>query len=676
MQKNKIWYKKAARLTASLVFFLSLSPRVVQANVDTFFLQARDAFRNADASGFERNAAQIPSEYPMVAYLDFWRYKLKQPNQVLIANPEQETIMEMLLNRHASSWAAEQFRREYVLSLAKKGDWPRFKTQIALLNQKDDLSTQCLETYTDHLDDKDISQALNTYLQWPKEFPEGCAWMAEQLHQNGRIKHKDVMRRIQVLVENGNLTNATRVYSYLHNNGGKERGTDPKVFEQAIEKPSRFLLSLGSAINPNKADLAVLAISKYSRDNPEEAAQWLEQNKHLIPTEQRSWAWSQIGLFAAKKWHPQATEWFNAGQAEQRSKEAHEWLARMNLLRKNWADVQRTILAMPESLQSENTWRFWLAKSKQMLGEPENATQLYRTISSPFHFYGQLATEELGQAIVFPPSAAQSLTAAELSQIAQHPGLQRALIWYRLNQRTEGFREFNHALTGMTDRQLLAAAIWAKNNELPDRAIAAADRTKNQHDLSLRYLTPFRESLTQQTNQSSIDIAWVYGLIRQESRFITAAKSTVGASGLMQLMPGTAKMMAQKIGMGNQFTQNQINNIELNLRLGTTYLKMLSDQFENSLVLATAGYNAGPGRPKQWRSKLPLKSIEGEIFAEAIPFTETRDYVKKVSANTIAYAYLFDQRPQSLKARLGKINFSVGANLPFEREFSQNVTMP
>ena len=97
------------------------------------------------------------------------------------------------------------------------------------------------------------------------------------------------------------------------------------------------------------------------------------------------------------------------------------------------------------------------------------------------------------------------------------------------------------------DRQLITAAEVARRNELYDRAINTADRTESMHDFSLRYLAPYRDVLQARTTaQLNLDEAWVYGLIRQESRFIVERASRAGASGLMQLMPATAKWVARR----------------------------------------------------------------------------------------------------------------------------------
>jgi soluble lytic murein transglycosylase len=219
--------------------------------------------------------------------------------------------------------------------------------------------------------------------------------------------------------------------------------------------------------------------------------------------------------------------------------------------------------------------------------------------------------------------------------------------------RFEGYREWNWELRKMDERQHLAAAEFARQQNVLDRMVSTSERTKSEFDFTQRFPSPYREAMTANTQSLGLDMAWVYGLIRQESRFIQSARSHVGASGLMQIMPATARWVANKIGLAG-YAQSQIGDINTNILLGTNYLYMVLNDLEGSQALATAAYNAGPGRPRAWRATLS-KPIEGAIFAESIPFNETRDYVKKVLSNATYYAALFEGKPQSLKARLGMV---------------------
>ena len=152
------------------------------------------------------------------------------------------------------------------------------------------------------------------------------------------------------------------------------------------------------------------------------------------------------------------------------------------------------------------------------------------------------------------------------------------------------------------------------------------------------------------------------GLVRQESRFITDARSSAGAAGLMQVMPRTARYVAAKIGM-RDYRPKSVTEVETNVTLGTGYLKIVLDQLGHP-VLASAAYNAGPTRARRWRDDQPL---EGAIYAETIPFAETRDYVKKVMSNSVFYSALLEKKPMPLKSRLGVIQPRGAAEPPVSR---------
>jgi soluble lytic murein transglycosylase len=237
--------------------------------------------------------------------------------------------------------------------------------------------------------------------------------------------------------------------------------------------------------------------------------------------------------------------------------------------------------------------------------------------------------------------------------MAANPGFARAQKFYELGLRVEGHREWNWQLRGMSDRELLAAAEYARSLSLLDRMINTSDRTRNEFDFTQRFPSPFRDAMVQYSSPLGLDETWVYGLIRQESRFIMDARSHVGAAGLMQLMPATARYVARKMNVAD-FSPARVNERDMNIQLGTGYLKLVLDDLDGNTVLATAAYNAGPGRPRAWRSSL-VRPVEGAIFAETIPFNETRDYVKKVMSNTVYYAALFENKAQSLKQRMGTI---------------------
>ena len=257
------------------------------------------------------------------------------------------------------------------------------------------------------------------------------------------------------------------------------------------------------------------------------------------------------------------------------------------------------------------------------------------------------------------PTRPAPLSAEEKDAARLNASLNRGAYAITLGLRGEGVREWNYATNlhqrgGMSERELLAAAQFACDRQIWDRCINTSERTKNETDFDQRFPMPFRDAVIKRAQGISLDPAYVYGLIRQESRFIMDARSGVGASGLMQVMPATARWTARKIGLDG-FTPNQINDRDTNITIGTAYLKLALDDLGGSMAMAAAAYNAGPSRPRSWRGQAGSPTLDAAIWAENVPFSETRDYVKKVLSNTTNYAAILTGQPQSLKARLGTV---------------------
>jgi soluble lytic murein transglycosylase len=235
--------------------------------------------------------------------------------------------------------------------------------------------------------------------------------------------------------------------------------------------------------------------------------------------------------------------------------------------------------------------------------------------------------------------------------VARQPGIARAVALYELGLRSDASQEWLWAIRDFSDAQLLAAAELARRMEWYDRAIDTAERTRAQHDFELRFLAPYRELAQRAARDNEIDEAWVFGLMRQESRFVNVARSQVGASGLMQIMPDTARWIARRLGI-RRFDPDEMRDPGRNIQFGAYYLKHIQTTLDGSAVLATAAYNAGPGRAQRWRDGRPM---EAAVYIASIPFAETRDYVKKVMSNAMYYAARFGQPSELLKDRLGTI---------------------
>jgi soluble lytic murein transglycosylase len=400
----------------------------------------------------------------------------------------------------------------------------------------------------------------------------------------------------------------------------------------------------------------IAAVVRSARTDASKTYREFLQSNTRFSKEDQAMAWAVIGQFLAKRLDRNAIDAYRRQQQlgfdAFLSTESQEWKVRTALRAHDWQLTKDTIEKMnPAVRQRDPAWTYWYGRAYKELGNSELSNLQFKELEDQYHFYGQLAREELGKPILIPAKVKVSET--EIKGMAVRNGFVRGEHFYAMNLRFEGNREWNWELRGMSDKQLLAAAEYAKRINLYDRTVNTADRTKGEHDFSLRYPTPFKEQLSPIAKNIDLNLAWAYGLIRQESRFITNASSSVGASGLMQVMPNTAKYVAKKIGM-NSYTNERLKDTQTNLTLGSHYLNMVLQDLDGSWVLASAAYNAGPSRPKSWREKL-TQSTEGAIFVESIPFNETRTYVKNVLANATYYSLLMDGKSSTMKQRLGTI---------------------
>ncbi|SFC14841.1 lytic transglycosylase domain-containing protein [Collimonas sp. OK412] len=608
------------------------------AGQDDSFLALRDAARANNADKAELLASTL-SDYDIPSYVDY--YRLKPLIKDLVA--PQSDIRDYLA-RYDGSAIADRLRNDWLLELGKAGDWNTFDEQYPKFVLDDDTQLKCYALMSAALKGVNVANEARALLTTPKDYGQGCTGLIGILAQNDQFSADDVWFQIRQAVEAGFAAVARRMTPYID--------ADDSQVAQAIDK-SALVLARGPGAGRSSHELFILALGRVAKSDSGRAAAALSAGSDQLTSAERSLAWAQVALQSALKLEPQAIDyWRQVKSNAVLSGDAYQWRVRSALRASDWKLVRSGIEAMPEALRSDPAWIYWQARADQVLGKTEQAQQQFESIADQTNFYGQLALEELGQKIIAVPST-QAFSPAEMAPMTNNQGFRRALRFFDMNLRFEGVREWNWELRKMTDRQLLTAAEFARQNNVLDRMVNTSDRTKVEIDFSQRFPSPHRDVMTTNTQNLGLDMAWVYGVIRQESRFIRSARSNVGASGLMQVMPATARWVAKKIGLSG-FTNDQISDVNTNILLGTNYLSMVLADLDGSQALASAAYNAGPGRPRAWRSTLP-GTVEGAVFAESIPFGETRGYVKNVLSNATYYAALFDGKPQSLKARLGTV---------------------
>jgi soluble lytic murein transglycosylase len=546
---------------------------------------------------------------------------------------------------HRDSPLSERLRYEWLKSLGRRGEWELFNAELPLL-VNEDLEITCYSLQSRlRVNASETLPEIRPLWFVARDLPESCTPLFEALVAAGMLTNDNLWTRFRLALEVGQVSLARSIAQWLP----AGQAPEPKLLETIASNPAGYLdrPQLPDLKSRANRETVLFAVHRLARTSPQQAARYWTKFEERFSPEERAYAWGMIAYLGAMRHHPEALVWF--ARAGDLSDLQLAWKTRAALRARDWQQVLAAIGAMTGKESSDPAWRYWKARSLKALGRADEAVELLKPLAAEFNFYGQLALEELGGKITVP--AAWKPREEEVRAMAKHAGLRRALLLYRLNLRLDANREWQWAIRGLDDKQLLAASEIALRNELYDRAINTADRTVALHDFHLRYLAPYRDVLNVHTTQLELDEAWVYGLIRQESRFIPNAKSHAGASGLMQLMPGTAKWVAGKLGL-KDWRWTHVTEVDTNVSLGTWYLKHVLEVLDGQPVLASAAYNAGPGRARAWR---PEVAIEGSVYAETIPFNETRDYVKRVMANASYYAHNFSQPAQPLKQRLGTI---------------------
>lgn len=616
---------------------------------DDTLLEMQQAFRKGDRKKLELllPAARGHALEPWAAY---WELKAR-------LNEATSQEVQAFMQRYAGSYQEDRLRNDWLLLLGQRRDWGQFAEQHPHYRMSDDREVRCYALLIDQI--KGTAPATvaddvrsNWYAQ--RDADDGCTHAAGELYGYKKLSAVDIWRKARLGAE-ANRPRAVRAAVEI---------VAPEALTQlkeVLDAPSKYLLARNMAGSRVRQELVLLALIRLASGDPDSAAHQLDSKwSEYLSAEERNWAWGVIGKSAAQKLSGSAHGYFsNVTRNSHLNDDLLGWKVRAALRAGQWKAVGNVVDAMGAETRQDSTWVYWKARAmlaaKPSEAERAEARQLLTGIAGTRGFYEQLALEELGQRITVPPAPAP-LTAEEKAAARANPGLNRGLYAILLGLRSEGVREWNyttnlHTPGGMADRDLLAAADFACQREVWDRCINTSERTKTVTDMAQRFPMPFRAAVVERAQGIGLDPAYVYGLIRQESRFIMDARSHVGASGLMQVMPATARWTARKIGLTG-FTADQITDRDTNITIGTAYLKLALDDFAGSMPMAAAAYNAGPGRPRSWRNG-PV--LDAAIWAENVPFAETRDYVKKVLANTTNYAAMLTGQPQSLKARLGTV---------------------
>ncbi|MES2868363.1 MAG: transglycosylase SLT domain-containing protein [Pseudomonadota bacterium] len=595
---------------------------------------AKRALAKGDSGPYFRSADALKT-YPLTPYLayDELTARLKSAS-----NPE----IEKFLASHGDLPQANWMKLRWLRWLAERGDWATFAkyydpklnfTELDCLNGQYQLNHNLkAEGYA----------TADKLWQVGKAQPAACDALFSQWAAQGQLTEQKRWQRVKLAAEARNYGLASSLANGLNTLGPQARlMIEVAQKPDMLSQPSRFLPA-----SEAMSDAVGLGLRRLARQDPEKAAALLDtyaSNMHFSRDEKVAIA-REIGLTFARRYDSRGLDIMTQYDPELRDNTVTEWRLRLLLRLARWEDAYQLTRKLPQDLAATNRWRYWQARSLE-LAEPKNpqAQVLFKAVAKERDFYGFLAADR-AQTPYQLNHKPLMLSPQLISKVRNTPGVQRALEFHARGQIVDGRREWYYVSRHFNRDEMVAQAKLAYDLKWYFPAIRTISQAQYWDDLDIRFPMAHRDTLVREAKVRGLHSSWVFAITRQESAFMDDARSGVGASGLMQLMPATAKETARKFSIPLASPQ-QVLNPDKNIQLGAAYLSQVHGQFNGNRVLASAAYNAGPGRVRQWLKG--ANHLGFDVWIESIPFDETRQYVQ----NVLSYSVIYGQKlnvPQPL----------------------------
>lgn len=626
----------------NILFFLALilSFHVVAEGIDSAFSEQRKAFVAAEKAMNQGKFTEYQalrkglSNYPLYPYLEYAELRYGFSDKKLPRVKE-------FLDQYPDLPLTHLLRSAWLNHLAQKKRW---SSLLALYTQQENIQRQCnyLRALIESGQQDKALQLVEPIWSYGGSRPDDCTPVFAAWRKAGKLTTELVWKRIELSMQEDETTLARYLRRYLP--PLEQRWLDQWL--QIHAQPERLKKHAALRV-PDRLREIIMShgVQRLARRNLNTAlAVWDRlQAEHKFPAKLQTQAERAIALRMISTGHKQRLQFLGQIQPDTDDVLLHERRIRLALSAQKWELVRNWIQRLPDDLKADDEWRYWLARSQAELGQDAAAKSIFKHLAKQRSFYGFLAADHLSieYDLNNQPLKVASPT---LKQLETHNGLLRSRELFLLDRNVEGRREWRAATATMNSEQLKGAAILAHKWGLHDRSVAVISQAGFWDDLKLRFPLAHRNQVDKRAQEKNLESAWVFAVIRQESAFIQDALSPAGALGLMQLMPRTASSTARILKMGSPKT-SKILQPEINIRLGTAYLRMVLDELWQNRILATAAYNAGPSRVRGWLTK---KAVPADLWIATVPLEETRIYLQRVLAYTVIYEQLLGQKPRRL----------------------------
>jgi len=632
-------------LTASCLIASSLAQATEPSDAQ------RAAFKQAYAAAQQggdgwRSMADGLRNYPLYPYL---------PAAALEHDIQQtdRASVETYLKQYPDLIPAADLRRDFLLELARRQDWDDF---LALYQPGlgDALTCDALQGRLARGTTLDFDKDLSALWDKPS-LPPACDPVLNAAHDQGLLTSNRLWTRIDLAADVGQGGTISKLAGWL--------STDDSVAAQqlalALRDPSAAVAAATNWPDTQRSRQAVtLALTRLARrqsDSADTAWQSL-QSRFSFSDSQRGQILHALALFHATDFDANALARLIALPPAAQTDASREWRVRVALAEQNWPAVLAAIDAMTDTQKLDGEWRYFRARALAALGRNAEAQQQLGSLATEPTFFGFLAADKTEQ-----PYAICPLQLAEDPQREQallnQPGLLRAFELYAVDLPKLARREWTQALQNADPDTLRMAADLANKRGWYDRAVFTLNSGDALRLYQLRFPLASQDGVVPQAEQSGIEAAWAYGILRAESAWMSDAHSGADARGLMQLLPGTAELVAKRNGL-NWGGGDTLYDPTVNITLGTRYLAQMAERYNGAPWLASAAYNAGPGRVDQWLAA--RGTLAPDLFVATIPFKETREYVARVMAFSVIYDWRLSGKAVPLTTRLSAIGQPYG----------------
>lgn len=588
--------------------------------------QAMSALKSGQYDRYQSLKRNL-TDYPLYPYL-----LLEELNRQ--DKPSHKQLEDFLI-AHGDLPAAQRLKSDWLRRLAREGEWAQFKRNYDTDSQSAGLDCMVAHQMWREGDQAKAMERATELWTVGRSQAKECDPLFERWRAAGGLTEDVAWQRIRLAL----LYRQDALARYLTRYVPSQKALAERFVDTAI-KPT--LLSQTQNYRPSAnqpalkmADIVTVSLRRMGRDDPAAAmALWPAYKDLPFAESDRLAITRDIGVRMAKRHDPQALHFMAANDPQMQDDQVSEWRIRLALRTQQWDVARNLTQSMPETMQQQSRWHYWRLRSAQ-LASPQvgDLSEEYAKLAKERDFYGFIAAERSRQPYALNHQPAK-VEPKVLAKVSQQGGIRRAKEFFARGQIVDARREWYHVSKLFSRDELIAQATLAREMEWYFPAIRGISQAQYWDDLDIRFPMAYQQPITQQARARQLNSTWVYAITRQESAFMADARSHAGAMGLMQLMPGTARETAKRYGIALS-NPNDVLIPERNIALGTAYLSQLHNQFGGNRVLASAAYNAGPGRVRQWTRD--LERLPADVWIEAIPFDETRQYVQSVLSYAVIY---------------------------------------